>query len=121
MHNFVFNLCLKWGRKLISSFIWGFWIIFCLFSIYEARTLTRHKHQHIDTDKVLRKWHMIQCNHMCQCPDPTHWNTSSIRIVGAIGFSINNYSLKCRLILGDTFIFYILIFQFHCFLSQVER
>jgi hypothetical protein len=24
MHNFFLNLCLKWGRKLISSFIWGF-------------------------------------------------------------------------------------------------
>jgi hypothetical protein len=34
---------LKLGRKLISSFIWGFWIMFCLFSIYEAQTLT-HSH-----------------------------------------------------------------------------
>jgi hypothetical protein len=48
---------------------------------------------------------MILCNHMCQCPNPTHWNTSSIRSVGTIGFSINNYSLKCRLILGGHFHF----------------
>jgi hypothetical protein len=86
---------LKLGRTLISSFIWGFWIMFCLFSIYEAPTLTRHKHQHIDTDKVLRKWHMILRNHMCQCLDPTHWNTSSIRSVMLAGWDLEIHLYGC--------------------------